>query len=61
MRRSQKGKKDSQVKQLFSLLGSALVKAARKQVDEIATRGQFHQCAYAQLLCLQIPKAQKAA
>ena len=23
--------------------------------------GQFHQCVYAQLLCAQIPKAQKAA
>ena len=28
-------KKDSQVKQLFVLLGSVRVKAARKQVDEI--------------------------
>ena len=34
-RRSQKHKKDSQVKQLFALLGSVGVKAAHKQVDEI--------------------------
>ena len=35
VRRSQKRKKDSQVWQLFALLGSARVKAARKYVDEI--------------------------
>ena len=35
MRRSQKRKKDSHVKQLFALLGSACVKAASKNVDEI--------------------------
>ena len=34
-RRSQKHYKDSQLKQLFALLGSACVKAARKHVDEI--------------------------
>ena len=34
-RRSQKRKKDSQLKLLFALLGSASVKAARKLVDEI--------------------------
>ena len=33
--RSQKHKKDSQVKQLFVLSGSAGVKAARKHIDEI--------------------------
>ena len=33
---------DSQVKQLFEILGSTHVKAARKQVDEIVPRGQFH-------------------
>ena len=33
--RSQKRQKDSQVKQLFALSGSACVKAARKHVDEI--------------------------
>ena len=37
-RRSQKRQKDSQVKQLFALLGSACVKAARKHVDEIDPR-----------------------
>ena len=35
IRRSQKRKKDSQVKQLFGLLGSVWVKAARKHADEI--------------------------
>ena len=34
-RRAQKPKKDSQLKQLFLLLGSAGVRAARKHVDEI--------------------------
>ena len=34
-RRSQKRKTDSQVKQLFALLGSASVKVARKHVGEI--------------------------
>ena len=33
--RSQKCKKDSQLKQLFVLLGSASVKAARKLIDEV--------------------------
>ena len=33
--RSQKGKKDIQLKQLFALSGSACVKAARKHVNEI--------------------------
>ena len=41
--RSQKGKKDIQLKQLFALLGSASVKAAHKDIDEIDPRGQFHQ------------------
>ena len=36
--RSQKHQKDSQVKQLFSISGSALVKDARKHVDEINLR-----------------------
>ena len=36
--RSQKCKKDSRVKQLFALLGSACVKAASKNIDEINTR-----------------------
>ena len=35
VRRSQKCKKDSQLKQLFALLGSAGVKAGRKHIDEI--------------------------
>ena len=39
-RRSQKGQKDSQVKQLFALLGSACVKDVRKHVDEIDARSQ---------------------
>ena len=34
-RRSQKCKKDSQLKQLFVYLGSAGVKAACKHIDEI--------------------------
>ena len=38
MRRSQKCKKDSQLKQLFALLGSACIKAACKHVGEIETR-----------------------
>ena len=38
-RRSQKRKKDSQVKQLLALLGSARVKAAHIHVDEIDPRG----------------------
>ena len=42
-RRSQKCKKGSQVKQLFALLGSAGLKAARKHIDEIDPWGQFHQ------------------
>ena len=33
--RSQKRKKDSQVKQLFELFGSVCVKAGRRHVDEI--------------------------
>ena len=37
VRRSQKFKKDSQIKQLFALLGPACVKAAHKHVDEIDT------------------------
>ena len=37
-RRSQKRQKDSQVKQLFAILGSAWVKAARKHVDKIDPR-----------------------
>ena len=36
--RSQKGKKDSQVKLLFGLLGLARVKAAHKHVDVIDPR-----------------------
>ena len=36
--RSQKCKKDSQLKQLFELLGSAGVKAACKHIDEIDPR-----------------------
>ena len=36
--RSQKCKKDSQLKQLFALLGSVGVKAAYKHVDEIDPR-----------------------
>ena len=36
--RSQKSKKDSQVKQLFMLSGSAHVKAALRHVDEIGPR-----------------------
>ena len=35
MCRSQKRQKDSQLKQLFALLGSAAVKAVYKHVDEI--------------------------
>ena len=37
-RRSQKGKKESQLKQLFALSGSAGVKAERKHIDEINSR-----------------------
>ena len=33
--RSQKCKKDSQLKKLFALLGSACIKAALKHLDEI--------------------------
>ena len=33
--RSKKHQKDSQVKQLFAILGSACIKAARKHIDEI--------------------------
>jgi len=43
-RRTQKGKKDSQLKQLFVLfllLGSSGVKAARKPVGEIDSRSIF--------------------
>ena len=43
-RRSHKCKNNSQVKQLFALLGSACLKAARKQADEIdPTWSQFNQ------------------
>ena len=38
VQRSQKPQKDSQVKQLFALLGSAGAKAARKHFDEIDPR-----------------------
>ena len=38
-----KAQKDSQVKQLFALLGSVHVKAARKHVKEIDLRSLFHQ------------------
>ena len=41
--RSQKRKKDSQVKQLFLLLGSVCIKAACKHIDEIDPRSQFYQ------------------
>ena len=41
--RSQKHKKDSQVKQLFALLGSAGVRAAHKLVDKIDHRSQKYQ------------------
>ena len=36
VRRSQKQKKDSQVKQLFALLGSAGIKAGHKHIDQIS-------------------------
>ena len=41
LRRSHKCKKDSQVKQLFALLGSARVKALRKNINEIDPRCNF--------------------
>ena len=43
MCRSQKHKKASQLKQPFALWGSAGIKAACKNIDEIDHRGQFHQ------------------
>ena len=51
-----KAQKDSQVKQLFALLGSPCVKAARKQVDEFDPTCQIHHdfvstSRFQQLLC----------
>ena len=40
VRRSKKRKKDSQLKQLFALLGSVCLKDARKHVGEIDPRQQ---------------------
>ena len=39
--RSQKRKKDSQLKQLFAHSGSAGIKSARKYIDEIDPRNEF--------------------
>ena len=54
--RSEKRQKDSQLKQLFLLSGSAGVKAARKRVDEIDLKewrkDQFHQHVGAKLKCV---------
>ena len=50
--RFQKRKKDSHVKQLFALLGSAWVKVASRQVDEIdplCQKQRYQQCFYIQL------------
>jgi len=41
------------------LLGSTSAKAAHRNVDEIGTRGKFHQKVFEQLLQVQNTKAQK--
>ena len=41
-------KKDSQVKQLFALLGSASIKAVRKHVDEIDSRLPINNVIYSE-------------
>ena len=56
-----KVQKDSQVKQLFALLGPSSVKAACKQVGEIDSWVQLHQCSTSSFYAHRSQKRKKAA